>query len=212
VRNFIDIIESTKTFSPAFQKWFGNSKAVDASGNPLRLFHGTGESFNSFHASRMVWGSTDAALANDYAQMRQEWHNGNATVMPLYMSVQNPFDADHLPNAVTVQSFFAALTEQASAVPPEIEDLMDIVMAGRYREESGPHYNGHDFWLDAASLFGMDGRDAIRKAFTLLGFDGIMLTEDGKLTFGVFDPRKVKSAIGNSGQYGDSDDITEDSE
>ena len=30
------------TSSPAFKKWFGDSKVVDADGKPLRVFHGTG--------------------------------------------------------------------------------------------------------------------------------------------------------------------------
>lgn len=34
--------------SPAFRKWFGDSKIVDAAGNPLVVYHGTSASFDEF--------------------------------------------------------------------------------------------------------------------------------------------------------------------
>lgn len=36
-----DLFESSITDSPAFQRWFAGSQAVDAQGKPLKLYHGT---------------------------------------------------------------------------------------------------------------------------------------------------------------------------
>ena len=36
------------TSTPAFRRWFGESKVVDAEGRPLVVFHGTGATFDAF--------------------------------------------------------------------------------------------------------------------------------------------------------------------
>lgn len=40
-----------QTESPEFKKWFGDSKVVDEKGEPLVVYHGTGESFSNFDES-----------------------------------------------------------------------------------------------------------------------------------------------------------------
>ena len=41
-----------QTQTPAFRRWFGDSKVVDAQGKPLRVYHGTRESFDAFDPAR----------------------------------------------------------------------------------------------------------------------------------------------------------------
>lgn len=36
--------------TPAFKRWFGESKVVDANGKPLRVYHWTPRSFSKFKA------------------------------------------------------------------------------------------------------------------------------------------------------------------
>lgn len=47
------------TDSEAFKKWFGDSKVVDANGNPLVVYHGTASDFEAFDKKSL--GSTTAA-------------------------------------------------------------------------------------------------------------------------------------------------------
>ena len=80
--------------SPAFRKWFGESKAIDAAGAPLVLYHGTnsditemksrGELFPSLPWTRGIYFTPDAKYAAAYA----DGEGGN--VMPVYLSLQNP--------------------------------------------------------------------------------------------------------------------------
>lgn len=42
-----------QTDTPEFRRWFGASKAVDAQGHPLTLYHGTGEDFHAFDNDRL---------------------------------------------------------------------------------------------------------------------------------------------------------------
>lgn len=41
-----------QTDTPAFKKWFGKSKVVDAKGEPLRVYHGTTADFDTFDRGR----------------------------------------------------------------------------------------------------------------------------------------------------------------
>ena len=43
--------------TPAFKKWFGNSKIVDKNGNPLIVYHGTDttDNFDTFDKKRIGW-------------------------------------------------------------------------------------------------------------------------------------------------------------
>jgi hypothetical protein len=219
MREFIEIVERhhERTFSDAFKRWFRNSKAVDSSGNPLVLFHGTGQTFDSFKG--MVWASVNNELANDYAQMRDDYGQGHANVIPLYMRIENPFNADlGLSKTVTVGEFFYAMTEQAMEngfainddVSKKLSALIDQVRYYARMEESGPHYDRFDFWLHSTSMFGAQGAAIIRSIFDVFGFDGVQMIEDGHLTFGVFNPNQVKS-IFNAGTYDDdSANIGED--
>ena len=52
------------TDSPFFKKWFGKSKVVDESGEPLRVFHGTDKEFSAFDPSKLG-DNTDAASAKE---------------------------------------------------------------------------------------------------------------------------------------------------
>lgn len=87
-----------QTQSPAFQRWFGDSKAVDSNGQPLRVFHGTGGDFSVFSRDRagaatgaantgMGFFFTDnAEVAGNYARMSRD----SQSIMPTYLSLKNP--------------------------------------------------------------------------------------------------------------------------
>jgi hypothetical protein len=51
-----------QTQTEAFKRWFSGSKAVDADGKPLRVYHGTGGDFTSFSTEKLG-SNTGAASA-----------------------------------------------------------------------------------------------------------------------------------------------------
>lgn len=192
--------------------WFGASKVAHADGSPKVVYHGTGGDVEAF--LRMPWASESPELACDYAAMRGELHGGAPNVMPLYMRIERPFDADlDLPSAVTVRAVVGAIVRQAQAegraTSPEavaaIEARQAVLLQTRIREESGPHYSKHDFWHETRDFFGSDGAQALREIFEIAGFDGITMRECGVRTWGAFSPEQVKSAIGNCGAFDPAD-------
>lgn len=197
--------QNQQTRSQSFNRWFGASQAADSAGNARVLYHGTGKDFTAFKGLT-IWASTSPALANEYADYRGAWEEGSASIMPVYMQAERPFDADKLETTVTLKSFFEEAAAQANAAGRTFDAEQAVVLLNHIkgcsrREESGPYYRAHDIWNEAQSMFGSDGAESVKSLMKLLGFDSIKMTEQDQVTFGVFEPGQVKSAIGNRGSF-----------
>ncbi|MEO8021058.1 PLxRFG domain-containing protein [Polaromonas sp.] len=73
-----------QTGTPAFKKWFSDSKVVDADGKPLVVYHGTNKNFTEFKLSNgMVMFSPDRKYAEQLA-------GKDGRVIEAYLSVQKP--------------------------------------------------------------------------------------------------------------------------
>ena len=109
--------EQTKT--PAFKKWFGDSKVVDEKGDPLVVYHGTDQDFDAFslekkgkstdHSPEDVGFhfSDDPEQANLYSRSHEfkfiRWHEKElgefptafterqSSIMPVFLKMENPF-------------------------------------------------------------------------------------------------------------------------
>lgn len=90
----------------AFWKFFADSKAVDADGHPLVMYHGTKEDFTAF-APETGWFTAAPSEANMYGGQSGE----GAQVMPAYLSIKNPriIDGDKSDNWRS--AIFDALTD-----------------------------------------------------------------------------------------------------
>ena len=79
--------------SPAFKKWFGDSKVVDAEGKPLVVYHGTVAEFNVFDSTETADGglyfTSDPDHAVEYAEFKAR-QDDNARVLPVYLSMKKP--------------------------------------------------------------------------------------------------------------------------
>ena len=166
--------------------------------SPILVYHGTGEAPAAF-TGFSLWGAVDPALANEYAAMRH--HGGGAgQVHPIYLKIRQPLDGDALPRTVTIRSFVEGAASQALAhgrsVPEEtLSEITARLTRAARTEESGPHYSRQDFWYRLRTHFGQDGAAAIEELFGLLGFDGVRMTEQGIVSYGVFTPEQASSAL-----------------
>lgn len=199
-KNYAGLTPREKT---NFDRWFKNS-VVQERGIPTMLFHGTASDVQL--RDSIFWAAVDHKFAAEYAELH-EMHGGNAraNIIPVYMSIKKPFDADKLPSTITLPTFFNELLKQSGLDPKserglKLKAYLVNLNSARIREESGPHYSRHDFWYNARSLFGVDG-GLVFDALKLCGFDGIKNTEMGTLTYGALTPYQVKSAVGNNGNF-----------
>lgn len=81
-----------------FARWFGASKIVDALGNPLVVYHGTEKDFSAFDLGRAGavtdWGYYGKGLyftANPDTAGAYAADSTGANIMPVYLSVKNPY-------------------------------------------------------------------------------------------------------------------------
>lgn len=169
--------------SPQFRQWFGLSKAVDPSGKPLVVYHGTQSVFDTF--SEELQGATvcsedvgffftnDVAEANAYATWDWDKEDPLPNVMPVYLSIQNPL-------------------------------LVNI---------SNPHHLGdrpgvwYDVYGPRMAQYALDcGYDGLIISDFKCGENAPVSTCSGEQTLYVaFSPSQIKSAIGNRGEYSQID-------
>ena len=93
-----------QTDSKAFRKWFGDSKVVDENGEPLRVFHGTNQSFEEFTKSTNAhtkhfgvdfhFFSPDTELAGAYATAANFNADGNEQIIPAFIKMETPLEID----------------------------------------------------------------------------------------------------------------------
>ncbi len=130
--------------SPAFKAWFGDSKAVDAKGKPLVVYHGTNSDFEAFDpasrgsqtrdadASQGYFFSASPDVASQYAQLG----TGPENVVPVYLSLQNPMIED-AEGAPYIRDYFMDVMEQAAEAGHDgviFKNVEDGVTAGHLSE------------------------------------------------------------------------------
>jgi hypothetical protein len=189
----------------------GKQKFLEPSAVKERMYHGTrhykpgtinfdpdarpsGEGIKEFQKSRrgMTFVSPDTEFANTYAGDPKDAIFKSGAVYPVHVQVRNPFDfqnADHLD----------VLTDELSKLSGTSPDVPGWIHAGpetiRKELRSGS-------WAAIEDPYVMDAAKS-------LGFDGMYMNEQGMKNLGVFDPKRIKSAIGNRGTYDITDpDIT----
>lgn len=180
--------------NPAFRAWFGNSKVVDAHGNPLRVYHGTMDNFDTFARARNgasgaregalgFWFTDNSQVASDFAEWASRAYDASI-VMPVYLKIQHPW---------IVKAY------------AEIRELVD-----RHTKFSQPPHRMMQDKVDYA---------AARQELIDHGYDGIILPntltdspdEHTLITqYVALYSNQIKSATGNQGRYDDANpSITE---
>ena len=179
--------QADQTDTPAFKRWFGDSKVVDAEGKPLVVYHGTRGDFNVFNTQhpdgiQRHYFAADPATAAEYANDHTGRTGEGGNVMPAYLAIRNPaiIEADG--------SSFAGV--QLSGVPAQIIDALPPEAVRR----------------------GYSTLSTIARVAESLGHDGLIVrnVRDGAGPYGeqnpgdvyiAFRPEQIKSATGNSGSF-----------
>lgn len=213
MKPIVEIIkeELQNYFNENFWQWFGNSKVVDKKGRPLKVYHGTTSDFGEFKSVRgMYYFSVKPTYAGQFAMNNylRKHHGGDFTpsIMPVYLSIQNPLDLTGLGNTEMPASDFI-----------------------EYLKEKGVRLFYDDiqyFKHDRLKPWGWIGNNyhKILPAIKSNGFDGIIMYEDTakpdlrgygrnieSMVYAVFEPQQIKSASGNNGEFSPSNpDITKE--
>lgn len=159
------------------------------------LFHGTSEKEERSIRSKnrfSSWASVSKELAQQYAEMRAM--DGSAQkISALSIRCAGIFDANRLPETLTIRDFIREVHLQAKRIP-----TVDLDQAQRRlgilakQEESGPHYSRHNFWHEPDAFFGRDGAAIIKETLLGCGFNTITMIEQGVQTYGALNIEQIK--------------------
>ena len=189
-----------QTDTPAFLKWFGDSKVVDAEGRPLVVYHGTYNDVSAFRPNDigLIFAAPDRSFAEQYAMRGAgtdpakffdtiEEDGLAPNVMPIYLSLQNPWNYHNDDHVVALLKLLRkkGLSDGTYIKLENWSGDFDRIRASEIR-------NG-----DWAAIEYQQVVDAIKE----LGHDGIVLNELGFDNYAAFEPTQIKSAIGNNGQF-----------
>lgn len=95
--------EQEGTRSPFFRRWFGASEVVDGTGQPARMYHGTGEDFSVFDSGKANTATAhstsplghfftgDKRLAQGYAENASKGRPADERVIDAYLKIEKPF-------------------------------------------------------------------------------------------------------------------------
>jgi hypothetical protein len=210
--NFADeAAPAAPTFSkvdtlPTAEREANLAKFLSESKDQRMMYHGTrhnkpnwtkrptGEGIREFDVGSrgMTFVSPKSEFANAYGTDYAGDHFKSGAVYPVHVQVRNPFDFQNTDHLDLMTEKLSKLSGSSPSVPAWIHAGPEFI---RKRLNSGA-------W------------DAIEDPLTVkaaknLGFDSMYMNEDGVKNLGVFDPKRIKSAIGNRGTYDVKDaDIT----
>jgi len=170
----VDAAKAPPTDGAAFKRWFGDSKVVDADGEPLVVYHGTRTSFDSFKLGEGLvtdfgrygkgfYFTPDTRYANAYTRNAP---GGN--VMPVFLSIKNPY-------------FFT----------------------GSESQELFRKLGGGPEPTDMGSEAGKRWANAIRAGLEAMGHDGFADAKPARFASEIvaFKNTQIKSATSNIGTY-----------
>jgi hypothetical protein len=214
-----------QTETEAFKRWFGDSKVVDADGNPLVVYHGTNQSFDSFSDERHGQNTSSAssiaffftespAEANEYAELAGRTQIADAVnVEKQSEEIQRKIShAESRSDWDTAERLYLELEELelgAINADPSGQNIMPVYLSIQNPMvlDMGDSFDGHRV------------RDAIAEA-EAAGYDGLKLLNvydpvglEGRAAAGLFTTTQwialrdtqIKSATANRGTFDPND-------
>jgi hypothetical protein len=194
-------LATDQTQTPEFKAWFGDSKVVDAQGNPLVVMHAsTYGDITQFDKKEQRFGKagygfyfSDAAGSNLFAEYGNRFQSSKSAAgedkavktYPVYLSLQNPLVIDHVddlkPYLDKNQKFGVARGVFGNLSPESITQLQRQGYDGIItRETTAPKVH------KTQGLKILDRNDPKATSFPV---------------YVAFEPTQIKSAIGNSGAF-----------
>ena len=166
--------------TPEFKRFFGRSGFINASGQPMMMYHATDADITEFRSSEDGKLGAGIYMSSVPKYVTQYAPEGN--VMPLYANAQNPFVLNISSDAVKTLS--ETRRAYGTGIGKQMEAAVTLLTQGKKR------------------LKDLTGQQ-IQNLFKRNGYDGILARDDeGNIIEAiVFKPEQVKSATGNVGTY-----------
>jgi hypothetical protein len=188
-----------------FKQWFGDSKIVGKDGKPKVMYHATRSPEEGKDLFSVFKKSDDGKLGQGiYTTSIEKYAEGfapNGLVMPLFVSIENPFYIDLSSKIEKGRSARDVLREKISG-EQRSNEVDYLRLDSRGSTEINAILNSEIQDISGKRLMNMSGSE-IRKTLKKAGYDGIVVRDvDGNFVeVNAFDPSQIKSATGNIGTF-----------
>ena len=199
-----DAYREMGTESPFFKAWGGGNVLSNENGTPERVFRGLGENYKEATSNLpLTWVTPDHELANAYAYNSAK-------------SLKNPSGGEVLSlYAKTASPFSFGFSGVADTTPQEmrgriVKAISDSFVAGNISAAQGkkaiaklkPLLTSDDGLVKNWEVW--DNYPEIKESLSDIGHDALFALENGKPTYGVFNPAQLKSFF-NRGTFNPAD-------
>jgi hypothetical protein len=174
-RNPTSLLHLKQTDTLAFRKWFGDSKVVGESGEPLVLYHATKSDIEMFDDSKSADGGFHFG-ALDQASMRVSGQGKN--LMPVYLS------ANKLQRSKDMGAKWGAKIRSAKAA-----GYQGIVYLNRFEG------------LSTEVICRLSDEGLLEKLDAMSDAEFRKAVPQAQDSYIVFRPEQIKSAVGNCGDF-----------
>jgi predicted ABC-type ATPase len=204
-----------------FAEWFGDSKVVDADGNPLVVYHGTASKFDEFSPDKGFsttdrigsWFGIDSTIADQRSSAHAKINADKAgqSTVPVFLNIEKPLV---LENREQLNEYIAKnLTIEKSFYDKDVKDIFEPEYSEAPKYYIGKSGDIDKYYIDndaryrinmdviSGSLYANDLANDARK--TLSQYDGVFIKSDQGQgsAYVAFDPAQIKSATGNKGTF-----------
>jgi hypothetical protein len=188
-----------------FWRWFGRSQAIDETGAPLQLYHGTFTDIEAFSISKGI-GYHFGPIEQAHSALTPSGSGQN--VIPVYVSVKNALRIVDNPRAWTVDYVVKHAIPKGVLTEDEKHGLLlkneEETYRARleYQQGSRTDERWKGLAQKAAAIVLRDLRDILESK----GYDGLVYGGGQKIsssadTWVAFRAEQIKSALGNQGTY-----------
>lgn len=217
----------SQTETPAFKRWFGDSKVVDANGEPLLVYHGTSAIFDVFDIGRLssrnegpgFYFTTSEDVARGYVNRT----SGDGRLIKAYLSIKNPMAYDAAPfSPRTLRDLVKRIAEiENDAEGGDIRDGFLANFGDTYTNgidgaarEAANLIAQDDSAVDQISGIvgsGVSAEHVLRAVIEVTGHDGIVSRgfsnegDESNTIYVAFRPEQIKSATENRGTFDPAD-------
>lgn len=194
-----------QTATPAFLKWFGDSKVVDDAGKPLVVYHGTTAEFSEFKTE------TEMGAHFGTAPQANSMAISSGNVMPSFLSLKNPLRmrdrGDFSPGMTVEQLADLGVKPKDGSGFPSFAQLDAMTVADATKQlQAIIEANGYDgiVYLNRREGLGTTANDPEPSALEFDDFTDAQFKQTfpgAADSYIAFRPEQIKSAIGNNGDF-----------
>jgi hypothetical protein len=172
------MVKGVQEVLPVAEREANLKKFLEPSKAKERMYHATAKDFNAFTPSkRGSFVTPNPDFANRFVE-----DASNASVMPVHVQVTNPFDFE---DESHIENLRKLAKERHPSGKHRVHDEISNIIEPELRWDNFMYVEHPD----------------VQKLIKQAGHDSYYVNENWNKNLSVFDPRKIKSAIGNRGTY-----------